>query len=296
MSVVGFSGIADEFNFETPSPSEYRPPAKVEPKINEPAPTKPAVPVLLPSAQIQKPAKAGEEKRQAEPLLGFSLSAQNEHNFEVREPSKPATKPAVPSKHEPVATDKPKAPPILPSAQIETAKPAAKEMRAVEPVLGFSLSAQNEHNFEVREPDPVAPVAPKPVAPSDVAPPTAPAVLPSAKLKASQGNNKPAAPVGPALSFSISESSEFNFLERASEDEAFKLARAVAESGTAAVTEPAKTKPEVPLILPSAQLNVQLKKREAPKPRAEQLRAVEPVLGFSLSAQIEPNVDIKVAD
>ena len=36
MSVVGFSGILDEFNFKTPSPSEYRPPAKVEPKINEP--------------------------------------------------------------------------------------------------------------------------------------------------------------------------------------------------------------------------------------------------------------------
>ena len=36
MSVVGFSGIADEFNFKTLSPSEHRPPAKVEPKINEP--------------------------------------------------------------------------------------------------------------------------------------------------------------------------------------------------------------------------------------------------------------------
>ena len=101
----------------------------------------------------------------------------------------------------------------------------------------------------------------------------------------------------PQLGFSISGSSEFNFLERASEDEAFKHARAVAESITAAgVAEPAETKPEVPLILPSAQLNVELTKRDAPKPRAEQLRAVEPVLGFSLSAQIGQNLNIKVAD
>ena len=115
-SVASLTGIHDEHNFETSSPVIYRPP---EPVAEAP---KPAVPLVLPSAEIKIKAPARVAGRQAEPQQWTGLSSQiaRDYQQDERNNSAGAHRPAAPKPVVHEAPAKPQTVPVLlPSAQIK---------------------------------------------------------------------------------------------------------------------------------------------------------------------------------